>query len=863
VGQEICYCYKCQRRVVGAEFVSGKAFQVGNHVSCSACAAELLQTLGPDERQQLLSKMFRATQDRQSHTSGALQAQADPQQPGSTRSLRANRQSTVRIPVVDAAPPPGNPRMMAIALGGSLVVVAFGALALFFMGGKERRDSARTSEEPAPSTERHAAPSPAAAPAPSAAHEAARTAIRKARDVASRNPKDLEGQIGAWKEAADLAAGTPSSAEVRRELDAVLERRKAAIPAEWAELDAKAKAHEVKEEYQAAIDLLQSARLRYSVPEWTQPLDRRVGELYGSVARRAAAPPQAAELVRTTPPAPPRAETPRPAPSPAELRWEAALGRASARDYPAALEQLKDAAADQDALRAAAAVLQESQDLIARWPRGQSLAVEAPEHVEGALLRAEPGRVAIKQAAGPAWVEIGDITPACLAELFRARAAKKPDDDRAAALFCLLEGDVLAAKTIAGAGADRIPEKYWQYGAKVADLRQSPDIQARESEARELWKASEDGQTDYARALPSVESCRKLLSDYAGTGFVERNRAAIASRAAGPKDYLFCPDNLKPAGSWKAGRSAKADSFWTCEKDSIGNYIDLGFSAFPGIEYRCWVYAGACCQETFAFSAQGTEMKTPKDAMPAEPGTNVLVPVRNTIVGLKKAHSMHNGPKAPSQWAWISVPLPKYASSGAKVVRLVGEQQGFSVAYAAVTAQKDPPRDADLKEFERTWKELAGARKLAPPPPVVRPGKLVCAEDFSKGRGRFTGGGEIVDADLPGKKALAVPPSGSSVSGWSVVIRPSTIVRFRVKSLVNLPYFECMGRVESRNENAWYHVTNLKAGESRSVEFKMGDMHLKWDGATIMGERVEWILFYYVNQPADARVLITDFEIRD
>ena len=43
----------------------------------------------------------------------------------------------------------------------------------------------------------------------------------------------------------------------------------------------------------------------------------------------------------------------------------------------------------------------------------------------------------------------------------------------------------------------------------------------------------------------------------------------------------------------------------------------------------------------------------------------------------------------------------------------------------------------------------------------------------------------------------------------------------------------------------------------------LGDMQIGWNGAAIMGDRIESIMFYFVNRPADSRVLITDFEIRD
>jgi hypothetical protein len=43
----------------------------------------------------------------------------------------------------------------------------------------------------------------------------------------------------------------------------------------------------------------------------------------------------------------------------------------------------------------------------------------------------------------------------------------------------------------------------------------------------------------------------------------------------------------------------------------------------------------------------------------------------------------------------------------------------------------------------------------------------------------------------------------------------------------------------------------------------MGEMQLNWNGPPIMGEKVESIMFHYVNRPDNFRVLLTDFEIRD
>ncbi len=837
MGQEILYCYKCQRRIVGAEFSKGQAFQVGDQVSCSSCAADLLQSLDAKQREQLLAKMFQATQERQKHSSGALPAlDTTPAPP------KGLKKSTVRLPAVETPAPPraGRPAP-ALAIGAGVVVVAVVVLAVALGGSSKPAAVPQRPTEPAP-VQRAAAPPPAE----TEAHAAARLAVTKARDFATRNPKDLEGQINFWRESHDAAAGTPYVAEARRELDAVLARRKDAVPKELAELEKQAQSYVDAQQIQIAIDLLQGARPRYTVAEWTQPLDRRLGELHRGLAPPPPPQPAAAPQANVAPaPAPPR-----PALPPAEA---AAFARASARDYAAALEQLKGTP-DADAVRAAAAVPQEAQDLLSKWPRGQSLSVELRDagKVEGTVVRTEPGRVALKQASGGVWIDTGEITPGSLAAIYRTRPTK---NDRAAALFCVLEGDVDAARRILGDKQTEIPEKFWRYGSTFA----AQPLPAKESEARDLWRSSEEGVLDFTKTAPSVEICKMLLRDYAATAFVARNRAAIAARAAGGNEYLFCTDILKPVGTWKPSKPAKLEAAWTCEKDGAGNYVDLAFTALANTEYRCWVYAGACCQETFTFSAQGTEMK-------AEPGTPATVPVKLSLVGLKKTHAMHTGPKTPSTWAWIPVPLPKYAGMGVKTVRLITDQQGFSIAFAAVTSQKEQPRDSELKEFERTIREIGVARKPLAPAAPTRAGKIIFAHDFAKGAGTFkppSGAAELVDVEPNGAKAIAISPNGVGVKGFQVVTKPSTILRFRVKATVDLDFFEVMSWIQARGANAWFHITNLKKDEWRTVEIKVGELRFNWNGDPIMGETVDALYFYYVKRPDDTRVLLTDFELRD
>ena len=856
MGQEIVYCYKCQRRIVGTEFAKGQAFQVGNRISCASCAVDLLQTLPPREREQLLAKMFKSTQERQSASSASIDAPAPARDP---------HKSSVRI----LARPPARSGPPLLAVAGGVAVVVLVLLALLLSGGGKPRSEPADEDAPAPTK-----------PAPQA-----------------------------------------TAPEVRP--DDVLPRRNEALQKDWADLEEKIRAHLAEDRYPGALDLLQSSRSRYALPEWTQPLDRRIGEIHAITARRfhalkeeARAAKERGALDEISPlreraarwanprllaefdsalaavvvapkPAPEPAPPARPAPSAAEAaalaRWESAVSRASARDYPAAAEELSragaEAAADLEAIRSAGAVLKEAQELISKWPRGQNLSLESfnvaggLERVEGACLRLDGARLAIKQTAGVRELELGEITPASLAELYRARAARKPDsDDRAAALFCLLEGDPDAARAVLGDKRDRVPEKYWTYAAKLADARRT---EAKEVEARELFRALEDSLQDYAQAGAAVEACRKLLKDYSMTAVVVRNRASITSRTGGSREYLFCSGNLKAAGDWKSAKNAKAETYWTCEKDGDPakppeNALDLVFTAFPENDYRCWVYAGACCQETFSFSVQGSEMtlanpKAPKDLQAAEPGSAIFAPVKLSLVGLKKTHAAHGGPKHPARWEWIPVPLPKYAAPGVKTVRLLTDQRGFSVSSAAISSQrKAPPRDADLKEFEIRWKELAAREPaIAAPAAPARSGRVVCSENFAKGRGTFGPAGEIVDAGPGGLKAVAIPPKGVGVGGFSVETKPGTVVRFRVQALIDLDAFEVISWVQAKNANCWYHIRDLKKGEWRTVEFKLGEMCWDYAGAHVMGATLDGLSFYYVNRPDDARVLLTDFEIRD
>jgi len=272
MGQEILYCYKCQRRIVGAEFAKGQAYQFGNHISCSSCAAELLPTLASKEREQLLAQMFKATRDRQSTSSAALKAASPP--------AKTRQRTTAHIPIIRprSASAAGSPEpALWWGLGGGIAVIVIAAFAL--LGGKEEVGPA-----PPALTERARRESPPPAPPPESALEARRresalAALRKARDYSEAHREDLEGQIRAWEEAVLASEKTAVFEDVKRELAQRVGRRET-IAKGLAELEAQARPKLASEEFKSASDLFQAARGRHEAKEWTGPIDRRIREIH-------------------------------------------------------------------------------------------------------------------------------------------------------------------------------------------------------------------------------------------------------------------------------------------------------------------------------------------------------------------------------------------------------------------------------------------------------------------------------------------------------------------------------------------------------------------------------------------------------
>ncbi|HLY75118.1 MAG TPA: hypothetical protein VKU80_13440 [Planctomycetota bacterium] len=278
MGQEIVYCFKCQKRILGADYAKGLAFQLENNSCCSACAVVVLDTLPPKAKEQLLGKMFKATQERQSTSSGSVKA----------KSGQVRESTTSRIPVLSR--PVSNPRLQAgaparnsmpLILGiGALVAVVLVLWIVGFSGGTASISPPESgARRRAPSAE--PPPDPGPSPEEKRRSESAKEALRKAREFAQAHPKDLEGQTQQWRTALAEAERTGYEADAKRELDRTLIRATEAAGEDLAQFEREVRKLKDRKDFKAALDTLSRERERRATPEWTaasENLEREVRE---------------------------------------------------------------------------------------------------------------------------------------------------------------------------------------------------------------------------------------------------------------------------------------------------------------------------------------------------------------------------------------------------------------------------------------------------------------------------------------------------------------------------------------------------------------------------------------------------------
>jgi hypothetical protein len=702
MGRAYFYCVQCSKRISDADLDTGKAYKVGDRILCLDCTPE-------SQRVQTSKRMPAVTRPRNAGTS-----------------------------VVAAPPPPPAPaapqdRRKVIVFGILMVILAV-VLFVVFRDADGPRMPAMDFDIGRPSP-----PVPPPPPPPIESKEAtAKADLDRARAFAKARPEDLAGRQRAYLEVVWKWEGTEAAREAAREAAAVKATIMEKVAAWSADLEAQIKGLVEARDYGAAEKKVQELKAAHDFAEWKLAAEKRGSELHALVKR---------PIDAGTPPLDPKPSTEA---SKASLaRFEAAAARATRRDFAGAVADLEGAAAattdatlkaelqdDLEILKKAAAVHKESMDWLRRRSRGIGLLVSyrdgagGVKQVSGPVLQIDADRVEIRGAQGGVFIEWADVTASTLTEIAQ-RAAFEP---RTLAALCLLEGEIEAAKAFQ---ADLSPKWWtWAEGARARIPKPDPV----EKNARELYAAAENAFRSMETRLAAIEHYRALRADFASTALVKLYLERISRRSEAGREYFFVPADFKTGGAFQTGKGGKLESAKDSEvQETLQNFAEIEFAALPGQVYRCWLQVGACCEETFGFFYQGTELtdydSKKKQKVSCDPGTTFAVMVKHSIRNLKKTHDDHRPkgvkvfPKTASRWEWVEIVLPKYAAPGSKKLRFMTNQAGFSIGGAVVTvSRKTAPVDSELKELEK-------ARPFDDPPLPLDLAGLVARWTFDEDSG--------------------------------------------------------------------------------------------------------------------------------
>ena len=316
MGREIVYCWKCAKRVEGADFESRKAYRYGDKVSCDECVFDLVGDLPADEQEAILkgtaapskpvTRVRPAETTRRGGTGPVPKVSSG--STGRSTAVRLNAvgggtgkvaRATGRVPAVDAAggtrsiPKRGTRVMPKVeeplaeapseegvddaaaakkkkliligAGGGGLLLVVIVVLLIVLMGGKKKPVAGPAVEETVKTT--------VARPDPKLAREdAAKKAYDAAMGVFRDKPDDLGAKIRAMREAEAVSSGTSVDDTVKTQIDQLLLIE---LPKHLNALDTELLPLATADKFKAALDLLGKAAERIDAPEWKKGIDTK------------------------------------------------------------------------------------------------------------------------------------------------------------------------------------------------------------------------------------------------------------------------------------------------------------------------------------------------------------------------------------------------------------------------------------------------------------------------------------------------------------------------------------------------------------------------------------------------------------
>ncbi len=794
MGREVVYCHRCQTRLRGEDFDTGAAFRVGDKITCAPCLEEIAQELPLAERLALLSKIKEF--ETKAPPAETTRAETAPARTAS-RTHRIPVSSKEVVPATTrrgshAGPDTALRRSktgMIVGIAG-VAVALLGLLLLATAGGRKGRPEGEASS-PGPIPEITAQPARPPEPAPAAP----KSPLDEVRKYCRDNPRDLAGHVKAWEKVLWEVGGTVLE-EAKVELEAAKKRLKEVLAPDLAAVEEKWRGHMGKEEFKQAQDLLEKERPRHDTPEWTLAIDKRLREIQETLGSILGAVKQGAVEARSRNDSKAMAAIrervarwgledcladinrifegssagPEPVPAAApekplskegqdyRRRWEQAAIAAACRKYDDAIAEIEkasrsleeadvkaEAQKDIDIFRKLAATCLAAIQALSEWPRLSLITLTYYDEsgnrrsVTDRVLLADAHHLEIRQGKKIMFVDLQDVAGDSLADaLCQRRRDLNEEDRRAAAVMCLLEGQREKAEIMLNAPAETIPLKYWNFASTARSKTPGPD--PREMEARRLFYAAEQEYRSPETRGAAAEKYKYLLENLAATEIVRRHQTTMLKRSESGKECALVAAEMKSSGAFKRG-AWEGLVAWTCQKEvpdaeALATFVDIDFHALPQTAYRCWIFMGACCLETFQCYMQATDMRGPNprkllEKVPYDPGKPYAAEIKIPPGRLKKTHAQHGGPKQPTQWMWVEIPLPKYPGPGPKKIRILSQQQGFSVAFAVVSSlRKSPPDEAETKELAKV--EVPPA---APEPGIPDPQEWLLAGPFAPNLG--------------------------------------------------------------------------------------------------------------------------------
>ncbi|MHC4641191.1 MAG: alpha/beta hydrolase fold domain-containing protein [Planctomycetota bacterium] len=144
----------------------------------------------------------------------------------------------------------------------------------------------------------------------------------------------------------------------------------------------------------------------------------------------------------------------------------------------------------------------------------------------------------------------------------------------------------------------------------------------------------------------------------------------------------------------------------------------------------------------------------------------------------------------------------------------------------------------------------------------LEPGKVVFSHNFEDGPGNFEGG-IVSNNGVENSKAYEFGPKGVSIwDTYSIPVKDSTTIRFKLKPLCEVSEITVMIWSKKLKDNCRYRIGGLKKDQWRNVDFRAIEARLGWDmkGPSLEANVLDNIKLFFQGSEQE-KILLDDFEI--